>query len=466
MATAYYPGAGGGYFDTKLTFQGNGYDVTSGVRYPGWCIQASINLVFHGQYPNMFTDPFNAALYSSLDPGIPASVQTKSGLPIPWNKINYVLNHKQGTWPSVQLAIWRLAWDINTPTGSMTQAEIDIAQAMVDAANANPSFVPNPGQSAAVILDTTGLNSTSVQNTIIEVTVPSTSTSTPTSTATGVTTGTPTSTATITSTGTVTVTSTITSTGTATATPTITSTGTVTVTSTITPTSTMTVTMTAVPTSTPVGPVINMPTATPTHTPTITPTSTPVVTATSPPIDTPSSTPISSPTDVPSPGDAPPGSSGDNPGRREADPPPSLTIEPTTEAAPQVAEETTPEPTQMAETLSTSPGSEEYTAAAAYATVAAFATAVAEGRTVPTPRLDVFGMVLSPNAYATVVAYQTAIAEGRTVPAPWGNVLGVLLRGTLPRAGSGLFGGEAMLAGLFFAFLGSLLRWIARRGSR
>lgn len=174
QATAYYPQTGS-YFGTTLTFSGTGYDVTSGTRYLGWCIEENVSLAFHGRYPNMYTDPFNVALYSSLSPSLPPSVTMKDGTPIPWNKVNYVLNHKQGTWPSIQLAIWRLAWDTNTATGSMTQEQIDIAQAMVDEANANAGFVPDVGETVAVILDTTGLNGTTpVQKTIIEVTVPGT----------------------------------------------------------------------------------------------------------------------------------------------------------------------------------------------------------------------------------------------------------------------------------------------------
>jgi hypothetical protein len=62
-----------------------GYDISNGV-YVGWCAELSVNI-----NPNQ---PYSGVLVSSLDQ------------PSPWNKINYILNHKEGTGIDVQVAIW------------------------------------------------------------------------------------------------------------------------------------------------------------------------------------------------------------------------------------------------------------------------------------------------------------------------------------------------------------------------
>ena len=237
--------------------------------YAGWCIQDHIT----GQ---LKSEP--ALLYSSLGTDLPADLEN-----LPWNQINYVLNHKiRGAgkpdlefFKDVQTAIWLLLGEPNPDFGVSPEA-----QQMVDAANANPAYVPGDGEIMAVIVYSDGMSTNdphSVQETIIEVRryLP---TATPTYTATY--TATNTFTATPTETQTATATSTFTPTNTFTATPTVT--GTLpTDTPTFTPTNTFTFTPTITGT---------LPTDTPTFTPTNTYTATPTITGTLP-TDTPTFTP-------------------------------------------------------------------------------------------------------------------------------------------------------------------------------
>jgi hypothetical protein len=139
--------------DVTLSGVGAGFDVTDGV-YAGWCIQ-----------DHVLGGANQVTLYSSDDPNMPADA-----LVLPWNKINYVLNHKQGDKFDVQTAIWLLLGEQNPDFGPKP-----LADAMVADANANGgSFVPGPGQIIAVLLysDGMGTDPLTVQEVIIQVTLP------------------------------------------------------------------------------------------------------------------------------------------------------------------------------------------------------------------------------------------------------------------------------------------------------
>ena len=82
--------------DVTLNGVGAGYDVSNGT-YPGWCVQDHIV---------GFMD--SAILYSTDDPNMPADA---AGLP--WDKINYILNHKQGNSHDIQTAIWLVLGEPN-----------------------------------------------------------------------------------------------------------------------------------------------------------------------------------------------------------------------------------------------------------------------------------------------------------------------------------------------------------------
>ena len=146
-----------GLFDVKL-YVGDGYDVEDG-HYVGFCIDPLAGSV-----------PSARELYSSYDPDMPQDVREYNGQAVPWDKINYLLNHRRGDWQDVQAALERLitgesnAW---TPT--------DLSLDCVAEANAlGAGFVPGPGQVIAVILYTNGITNdpADAQDTMILVPLP------------------------------------------------------------------------------------------------------------------------------------------------------------------------------------------------------------------------------------------------------------------------------------------------------
>lgn len=255
-----------------------GTGITDG-EYAGWCIQDHI-------FGRLYSEP--ATLYSSISPDLPDDL-----LGLPWNEINYVLNHKirgEGKtdlefFKDVQTAIWLLLGEPNPEFGISPEAE-----QMVADAQANADFIPGDGEILAVVVYSDGMNaddSKSVQETIIEVVLHFPKTATPTATLTNTATFTPTETPTHTPTSTGTITETFTPTSTLTDTPTFTPTSTGTITETFTPTVTPTNTFTYTPTSTGTITETFTPTFTPTNTPTFTPTSTGTITETFTPTVTP-----------------------------------------------------------------------------------------------------------------------------------------------------------------------------------
>jgi hypothetical protein len=114
-----------------------GYDVSNGA-YTGWCHDL-LTTITHDT-------PYSAVLISSLS------------LPTPWDKINYILNHKTGTGQDVQAAIWLTQGfsgaQILANAGFSPSA---VAITLYNNANANGGgFVPGPGQIVAVLADVEG----------------------------------------------------------------------------------------------------------------------------------------------------------------------------------------------------------------------------------------------------------------------------------------------------------------------
>jgi hypothetical protein len=158
------PWKGGIYstLDITLSDVPDGYDVTNGT-YIGWCIE-----------DNWADDPgpdYPVRLMDSTDPssfGPPCSNYND----IPWDRVNYLLNHKQGSKWDVQLALWAVA-----QTDYVGRTLTPAAQVMFDEAVANGDFfIPAPGQIVAVALCADGLSGKidprAIQDTIIEVLVP------------------------------------------------------------------------------------------------------------------------------------------------------------------------------------------------------------------------------------------------------------------------------------------------------
>lgn len=145
------------YFNTALTNVPSGYDVINGT-YPGWCVDITANM-------SRSPATHEVKLYSSLNP--PGTLANEK-----WDKVNYVLNHKQGTADDIQNATWYFI-NMQNYTSNPPSNET-FAWAMINDALANGTgFVPTTGQTVAVICDPVALlpEPTSVQISIIELTV-------------------------------------------------------------------------------------------------------------------------------------------------------------------------------------------------------------------------------------------------------------------------------------------------------
>lgn len=119
------------YFDMTLSNIPEGYDIVNGV-YPGWCAQKAIAMVLNIDH--------SVYLYSSLSDSLPAEFQT-----MPWDKINYIINHKNGaSRTSIQNAIWCY-------TDNMSCENDSVALALYNAAyNYSGTYVPQVGEVAAI----------------------------------------------------------------------------------------------------------------------------------------------------------------------------------------------------------------------------------------------------------------------------------------------------------------------------
>ncbi len=108
----------GGTIDITLSGIPGGYDVANGT-YLGWCAEDN------------FQDDFDGVvtLYDSTG-SLPA------GLAGPWDKINYLLNHKNGSKEEIQAAIWLLTGG-NSYTFPVTPA----VTAMFDDADAKAQAI-------------------------------------------------------------------------------------------------------------------------------------------------------------------------------------------------------------------------------------------------------------------------------------------------------------------------------------
>lgn len=139
------------WFDMTLSFIPPGYDVTNGL-YLGWCVEKDTN---------MTRDVDHAVrLYSSDDPHMPKLFQSDN-----WDKVNYVLNNKNGSRESIQRVIWHYICDDPYPTNDAD------AQAMIDAANAYVGvFVPSFNQTIAILAEVNDGNH-QVQRTFFEYTL-------------------------------------------------------------------------------------------------------------------------------------------------------------------------------------------------------------------------------------------------------------------------------------------------------
>jgi hypothetical protein len=142
---------GDSYWRTYLyDFPPGDYDVTEGY-YLGWCVD-------QGHYVTPGEMYYPVYLYSSYDPEIPSYFEDPD-----WDKVNYIINHKQGTWEDIQNAIWHF---ISGPGGGSYSGWDPDVWAMINAANANgEGYEPDSGDVVAVLCDA----GEGVQHTFIEV---------------------------------------------------------------------------------------------------------------------------------------------------------------------------------------------------------------------------------------------------------------------------------------------------------
>jgi hypothetical protein len=142
------------YFVTTLSDVPSGFDVTN-ATYPGWCILYNITMTRNETY--------QAQLYSSLNP--PSGPYFN----IQWNLVNYILNHKLANFTETQDCIWYFVNGTTSYTHTLDQNE----NATIEDAYANGTgFIPNPGESVAVLVIPQGALPGLFQDSIIEATMP------------------------------------------------------------------------------------------------------------------------------------------------------------------------------------------------------------------------------------------------------------------------------------------------------
>ena len=179
-------------FQITLSGFSGSYSVVAGTPaagpfYRGWCLEPDTA----PPAPPVSPNTGNVTLYSSYDPALPLDLSTYQdsatpivvnpslnvnvGSPIPWNRLNYLLNNQQGTPDDVQNAVWALLW-----YGALQPGASSATIAMFNAATANTpaveQFVPGPNQIIAVILRADGIGTfdtgRNIQDTVLELTVP------------------------------------------------------------------------------------------------------------------------------------------------------------------------------------------------------------------------------------------------------------------------------------------------------
>ncbi|MHC4661323.1 MAG: SdrD B-like domain-containing protein [Planctomycetota bacterium] len=144
------------YISTHLYDVPEGYDVAAGDNL-GWCVDP-YNLVYLWM-------PYSAVLYSSCDECVPEMYpELDAG---DWNRLNYMLNHKQGAWQDVQSAIWlTFKPEYGLPPGHEYNQFVE--NMMNDAVAFGADYVPGGGDVMAIVV----FIAYNVQLTVFEWTVP------------------------------------------------------------------------------------------------------------------------------------------------------------------------------------------------------------------------------------------------------------------------------------------------------
>jgi hypothetical protein len=142
-----------------------GYHVTNGT-YSGWCLE-----------DNHQDDVPSGSLVTLLDSTDENPLFCEPGdFPgVPWDEINFLLNHQQGsmgdiqaTIEDIQAAMWIVA-GTNDPVSPIFPETPEVTALVLDAQTYGPGFIPCTGEVVAVILCSDGLGPDPYQDTIIEV---------------------------------------------------------------------------------------------------------------------------------------------------------------------------------------------------------------------------------------------------------------------------------------------------------
>lgn len=154
-ATQAWVGAGGVDSTVNVTLSDvpGGFDVMNGL-YPGWCMEDN-------HRPNAPAGS-QVTLYDSTDAAVnlPASYQG-----VPWEQVNWVLNHKQGTVADVQVAIWTVVGYFDNTFPPTVASDAMVADAIANAAG----YIPGDGDLVAVLLFNDGIGPDGFQDTLMEV---------------------------------------------------------------------------------------------------------------------------------------------------------------------------------------------------------------------------------------------------------------------------------------------------------
>ncbi|MBE0651412.1 MAG: hypothetical protein IH595_11290 [Bacteroidales bacterium] len=153
-----------GYFDVTLAGIGEGYDIAN-ETYAVNCARRTVTISLNTQY-TMY-------VFSSL---YPESMLTDYARTIPWNKINWLINHladyPMRTWGDIQQAIWviesKSGYDGTSTSNSVPAITAVGLQMVADANLLGGGFVPAPGDLAAIAFEDT-TNPTNVQLVIIKL---------------------------------------------------------------------------------------------------------------------------------------------------------------------------------------------------------------------------------------------------------------------------------------------------------
>jgi hypothetical protein len=143
------------FYQAALSNVPPGFIVQNGF-YQGWCVDYAGGLTTNEVYKPAF-------LYLSHGP-LPPQLENTN-----WDRVNYILNHKQGDSFDVQAAIWHfIGGPIPDTDARFIPLSSFAANIIADADAHGAGFVPGPGQISAVILDL----GTDAQTNIIEVVCP------------------------------------------------------------------------------------------------------------------------------------------------------------------------------------------------------------------------------------------------------------------------------------------------------